>query len=261
MYMPSSCKSPQQMMGTVIKTYYAEKMGLDPKNIVVVSVMPCIAKKYEAANDKRGALRDVDYVITTRELAKMFKEGGVDLRHMPEENFDNPLGESTGAGVIFGASGGELEAALRTVYEMVTGRELVDVNFSAVRGMAGVREVSIPLNGHTVNVAPGSGLGNARKILEKIEKGTSNYDVIEIMACPGGCVNGGGQPYSANRVETIEQRIKGLYMIDGWQAKRKSHENPAIQKLYNEYFGEPGSSKAHQLLHVEYEHEYRPHRG
>lgn len=260
MYMPSSCKSPQQMMGTVIKTYYAEKMGLDPKDIVVVSVMPCIAKKYEAANDRRDELRDVDYVITTRELAKMFKEGGVDLRHMPDEDFDNPLGETSGAGVIFGATGGVLEAALRTVYEKMTGKELQDVNFTAVRGMAGVREVSIPLNGHTVRVAAASGLGNAREILAKIEKGTSQYDVIEIMACPGGCVNGGGQPYTEDRVETIEQRIKGLYMIDGWQAKRKSHENPSILRLYREYFGEPASEKAHELLHVEYEREYRPHR-
>lgn len=263
MYMPSSCKSPQQMMGTVIKTYYAEKMGLDPKDIVVVAVMPCIAKKYESAlpEQQREDLRDVDLVITTRELAKMFKEGGVDLRHMPDEMFDNPLGESTGAGVIFGATGGVLEAALRTVYEKVTGKELTDVNFTAVRGMAGAREVSIPLNGRTVRVAAASGLGNARKILENIEKGTSHYDVIEIMACPGGCVNGGGQPYCADQVETIEQRIKGLYMIDDWQPRRKSHENPSLLKLYAEYFGEPGSPKAHELLHVEYKQEYRPHRG
>ncbi len=261
MYMPSSCKSPQQMMGTVIKTYYAEKMGLDPENIVVVAVMPCIAKKFESAHSEREGLRDVDLVITTRELAKMFQEGGVDLRHMPDEPFDNPLGESSGAGVIFGATGGVLEAALRTVYEKVTGKELTDVNFTAVRGMAGVREASIPLNGHTVRVAAASGLGNARQILNKVEKGEAHYDVIEIMACPGGCVNGGGQPYCADRVETIEQRIKGLYMIDGWQAKRKSHENPSILKLYAEYFGEPGSHKAHELLHIEYERQYRPHRG
>ena len=236
-------------------------MGLDPEDVVVISVMPCIAKKYEAANSQRDERRDVDHVITTRELAKMFKEAGVDLRHMPDESFDNPLGESSGAGVIFGATGGVLEAALRTVYEQVTGKELADVNFTAVRGMAGVREVSIPLNGHTVNVAAASGLGNARTILNKIVRGESHYDVIEIMACPGGCVNGGGQPFCADRVETIEQRIKGLYTIDGGQARRKSHENPAIHKLYDEYFGEPGSRKAHELLHVSYEQTYRPHRG
>ncbi len=261
MYMPSSCKSPQQMMGTVIKTYYADKMGLDPANIVVVAVMPCIAKKYESAHTPRGEMRDVDLVVTTRELAKMFKEAGIDLRYMPDESFDNPLGESTGAGVIFGATGGVLEAALRTMYEKMTGKALTDVNFTAVRGMAGVREVSIPVNGRTVRVAAASGLGNARQILNKIEKGEAHYDVIEIMACPGGCVNGGGQPYAADRQETVEQRIKGLYMIDGWQPHRKSHENPSLLRLYAEYFGEPGSAKAHELLHVEHAQEYRPHRG
>ncbi len=251
-YMPSSCKSPQQMIGAVSKSYYASKMGIEPKDLVMVSVMPCIAKKYEAALPEHRAndLADVDYVITTRELAKMLKESGIDLRHMPDEGFDDPLGESTGAGVIFGASGGVLEAALRTVYESVTGKELEDVNFTAVRGMAGVREASIQLNGRTVRVAAASGLGNARKILENIEKGTAQYDVIEIMACPGGCVNGGGQPYSQERMEVIEQRIKGLYLIDGWQTVRKSHKNSAIQRLYQDFLGEPGSEKAHELLHV-----------
>ena len=263
MYMPSSCKSPQQMMGAVIKTYYAEQMGIDPEDVIVVAVMPCLAKKYEAAlaEQERDGVRDVDYVITTRELARMFKEAGVDLRYMPEEDFDHPLGESSGAGIIFGATGGVLEAALRTLYENVTGKELADVNFTAVRGLEGVREASIVLNGHTVNVAVASGLGNARKILENIEEGTCKYHVIEIMACPGGCVNGGGQPYTADRLETIEQRIKGLYQIDGGRVKRKSHENPAIQELYDNFFGEPGSEKAHELLHVSYAQEYRPHRG
>lgn len=251
-YMPSSCKSPQQMTGAVSKSYYADKMGIAPEDLVMVSVMPCIAKKYEAdlPEHRHGDLRDVDYVITTRELAKMLKESGIDLRYMPDETFDDPLGESTGAGVIFGATGGVLEAALRTLYEEVTGNDLEDVNFTAVRGMAGVREASITLNGRTINVAAASGLGNARKILEKIEAGTSKYDVIEIMACPGGCVNGGGQPYSHDRVEVIEQRIKGLYMIDGWQKVRKSHKNPAVQRLYQDFLGEPGGEKAHELLHV-----------
>jgi len=219
-----------------------------------VSVMPCIAKKYEAARPEHctSGARDVDYVITTRELSKMLKEGGIDLRHMEDEEFDSPLGESTGAGVIFGAGGGVLEAALRTVYEEVTGRELGDVNFTAVRGLAGVKEAAIDLNGKTLNVAAASGLGNARKILDNIEKGTSTYHVIEIMACPGGCINGGGQPYSQERVETIEQRIKALYQIDDVKTVRKSHENPSVRKLYEEFLGEPGGHKAHELLHTSY---------
>lgn len=211
-------------------------------------------EKYEAAlpEHSHGDMRDVDYVITTRELAKMLKESGIDLRYMPDEGFDDPLGESTGAGVIFGATGGVLEAALRTVYEEVTGQELNDVNFMAVRGLSGVKEAEIKLNGHTLRVAAVSGLGNARTILENIEKGISKYDVIEIMACPGGCVNGGGQPYSEDRTQAVEQRIKGLYMIDGWQANRKSHKNPSVQRLYQDFLGEPGSDKAHELLHVSY---------
>lgn len=253
-YMPSSCKSPQQMTGAISKSYYAEQVGVDPQDIVMVAVMPCIAKKYEAAlpEHTHDEYADVDYVITTRELAKMMKEAGIDLQNMPDEQFDNPLGESTGAGIIFGATGGVLEAALRTVHEEVTGQELTDVNFTAVRGVAGTREVEVDLDGRTLRVAAVSGLGNARKILEKVEKGETHYDVIEIMACPGGCVNGGGQPYSKDRERTIEQRIKGLYMIDGWQAKRKAHKNPSVLKLYEEFLGEPGSEKAHELLHVKY---------
>jgi iron-only hydrogenase group A len=253
-YMPSSCKSPQQMTGTIAKTYYAAKIGVKPENLVMISVMPCLAKKYEAGRPEHqsSGARDVDYVITTRELSKMLKEAGVDLRHMPDEEFDNPLGESTGAGVIFGVTGGVLEAALRTVYEEVTGQELADVNFTAVRGWQDVREATITLGGRTVNVAAASGLGNARKILENIEKGTSKYDVIEIMACPGGCVNGGGQPYSHERLETIQARTQAIYQIDDHAAIRKSHENPSIIKLYEEFLGEPGGQKAHELLHTEH---------
>ncbi len=253
-YMPSSCKSPQQMVGTVAKTYYARKIGVKPEDMTVISVMPCLAKKYEAARPEHCAsgARDVDYVITTRELAKMLKEGGIDLRHMDDEEFDNPLGESTGAGVIFGATGGVLEAALRTVYEEVTGQELTDVNFAAVRGLKDVREAAIDLGGKTVNVAVASGLGNARKLLENIENGTSKYDVIEIMACPGGCINGGGQPYSNERLETIQARTRALYQIDDKASMRKSHENPSVIKLYEEFLGEPGGHKAHELLHTEY---------
>ena len=251
-YMPSTCKSPQQMTGAIIKTYYAEKMGIDPKDIVVVSVMPCIAKKYEAAlpNEETYGIRDVDYVLTTREVAKMLKEGSVDLRHIQEEEFDNPLGQSTGAGVIFGGTGGVLEAALRTVYEKATGKTLEDVNFTAVRGLNGMRIAEVDLDGRLVRVAAVAGLGNARKVLEKIESGEEKFDIIEIMACPGGCVNGGGQPYAEEREEIIEQRLSGLYQLDRNTKIRKSHMNPAIQALYQEYLGEAGSHKAHEILHV-----------
>lgn len=253
-YMPSSCKSPQQMTGAIAKSYYAQKIGVKPEDMVVVSVMPCIAKKYETHRPELqvNGIRDVDYSITTRELSKMFKEGGIDLNHMPDEEFDNPLGESTGAGVIFGVTGGVLEAALRTVYEKVTGKELTNVNFEAVRGLKDVREATIDLDGKKVRVAAGSGLGNARTILEAIEKGTSKYDVIEIMACPGGCINGGGQPYTRDRLHSIELRTEAIYQIDEASAIRKSHENPSIIKLYEEFLGEPGSHKAHELLHTEY---------
>ena len=253
-YMPSTCKSPQQMTGTIAKTYYAEKIGVKPQDMVVVSVMPCLAKKYEAGRPEHqtNGARDVDYSITTRELSKMLKEAGIDLNHMPDEEFDNPLGESTGAGIIFGVTGGVLEAALRTVYERVTGKELTNVNFEAVRGWKDVREATIDLDGKMVNVAVASGLGNARKIMENIEKGTSKYDVIEIMACPGGCVNGGGQPYSHERLETIEARTQAIYQIDDHATIRKSHENPSIIRLYKEYLGEPGGHRAHELLHTEY---------
>jgi NADH-quinone oxidoreductase subunit G len=251
---PSSCKSPQQMTGTMIKTYYAEKMGIDPKNIVNVSVMPCIAKKYEANRPEHATngLRDVDYAITTRELAKMFKEAGIDFSHLDEEEFDDPLGQSTGAADIFGASGGVLEAALRTAYETVTGNRLDDVNFEAVRGMDGIKETTIDLGGTALKVAVTSGLGNARKVLEKIERGESQYHAIEIMACPGGCINGGGQPYIHGDYERIERRMQALYAEDKSKKLRKSHDNPSIKKIYEEYLGEPGSHKAHDLLHTSY---------
>jgi NADH-quinone oxidoreductase subunit G len=253
-YMPSTCKSPQQMLGTIAKTYYAEKIGVKPEDIITVSVMPCIAKKYESRRPEHetNGVRDVDYVITTRELAKMFKEGGIDLRDMEDEPFDNPLGESTGAGVIFGATGGVLEAALRTLYEEVTGQPLEKVDFEAVRGLADVREATVDLGGRQVRVAAASGLGNARKLLEAIERGESKYDVIEIMACPGGCINGGGQPYTTDRIEMIRLRTQALYNIDKGAPRRKAHENQSIIKLYEEYLGEPGGHRAHELLHTEY---------
>jgi NADH-quinone oxidoreductase subunit G len=252
-YMASTCKSPQQMTGAIVKTYYAEKMGIDPKDIVVVSVMPCLAKKYEASlpNESTYGLRDVDVVLTTRELAKMLKEGSVDLRHVHEEDFDNPLGTSSGAGVIFGGSGGVLEAALRTVYEKTNNRELDDVNFTAIRGLAGIREAEIDLGWRTIRVVAVAGLGNTRKVLEKIESGESQYDIIEIMACPGGCINGGGQPYAEEREEIIEARRRGLYHLDRNTEIRRSHQNPAIQELYQEFLGEAGSHKAHEILHLQ----------
>jgi NADH-quinone oxidoreductase subunit G len=251
---PSTCKSPQQMFGAIAKTYYAEKIGVKPENLVVVSVMPCQAKKYEASRPEfaHDGVQDVDYVLTTRELARMFNEAGIDISKMQNDNFDNPLGESTGAAVIFGVTGGVCEAALRTAYEWATNKELKDVNFTAVRGLDGIKEASIDIDGTVVKVAVSSGLGNARKLLEKIQSGECKYHVIEIMACPGGCINGGGQPYIHAETDILEQRMKGIYAIDSGKEIRKSHENPYIQKLYKEFLGKPGSEKAHHLLQTEY---------
>lgn len=251
---PSTCKSPQQMFGAIAKTYYAKNIGIKPEDLVVVSVMPCQAKKYEAGRPEfsHDGVRDVDYVLTTRELSRMFNEAGIDISKMQDDNFDNPLGESTGAAVIFGVTGGVCEAALRTAYEWVTNKELKDVNFTAVRGLDGIKEATIDIDGTEVKVAVSSGLGNARKLLEKIQSGECKYHVIEIMACPGGCINGGGQPYIHAETDILEQRMKGIYAIDSGKEIRKSHENPYIQKLYKEFLGKPGSEKAHHLLHTEY---------
>lgn len=251
---PSTCKSPQQMFGAIAKTYYADKIGVKPEDLIVVSIMPCLAKKYEAGRDefKRNGVPDVDYAITTRELAKMFKEAGINPFKLPEEDFDNPLGESSGGGVLFGTTGGVIEAALRTAYEWLTKKELKDVNFASVRGLEGVKETTIDIDGLKVNIAVTSGLGNARKVLEKIQSGEAKYHAIEIMACPGGCINGGGQPYIHGDTSIIEKRMKAIYSIDEAKKIRKSHENPYIQKLYREFLSEPGSAKAHELLHTEY---------
>ncbi|HOL56160.1 MAG TPA: NADH-dependent [FeFe] hydrogenase, group A6 [Spirochaetota bacterium] len=253
-HIPSTCKSPQQMFGAVAKTYYAEKIGIKPENLIVVSIMPCLAKKYEAARPEfiKNGIPDVDYVLTTRELAKMFKEAGINIGKLKDEDYDNPLGESTGAGVIFGVSGGVLEAALRTAYEVVTKKELKNVNFTEVRGLEGIKEATIDLDGTELRVAVTSGLGNARKILEKIRKGEANYHAIEIIACPGGCINGGGQPYIHGDTSLLEKRLKMIYTEDEKKKIRKSHENPYIQKLYKEFLGEPGSHKAHEILHTHY---------
>ncbi len=254
----SSCKSPHEMEGAVIKSYYAEKMGIDPKSIYVVSVMPCTAKKFEAQRDELGHddMQDVDAVLTVRELARMIKAAGIDFKRLPDGDFDSLLGESTGAGVIFGATGGVMEAALRTVYEVVTGKELENVEFTAVRGVEGIKEAEIDLNGTKVSVAVAHGTGNASELLELIKKGEKNYTFIEIMGCPGGCVTGGGTPIvnscDLQYVNPKVERAKGLYAEDAGKAKRKSHENEEVKKLYAEYFGEPNSHRAHELLHTHY---------
>ncbi len=254
---PSSCKSPQQMFGAIAKSYYAEKMGIKPADLIVVSVMPCQAKKYEAARPEfeHDGVKDVDYVVTTRELIAMFHEAGVNLAQMPDEDFDNPLGESTGAGVIFGVTGGVLEAALRSVKAVLEGKnpEGDAVNFRAVRGLDGVKEASVKIGDLTVNVAVSSGLGNARKVLDMVRADRNRFQAIEIMACPGGCINGGGQPLiHDDRAATLQARMEGLYAEDANKTIRLSHENPDIKKLYAEYLGEPGSEKAHHLLHTCY---------
>ena len=256
---PSSCKSPQQMFGAVAKSYYAEKIGVKPEDLIVVSVMPCQAKKYEAARPEfaPNGIRDIDFVVTTRELVRMFHEAGINLANLDDEEYDSPLGESTGAAVIFGVTGGVLEAALRSVHTMLTKENLADdaINFRAVRGLDGVKEAKVEVApGVTVNVAVASGLGNTRKVLDMVRKDRSRFQAIEIMACPGGCINGGGQPFihDGNRAETLRRRMEGLYAEDCGKQIRLSHENPDIQKLYKEYLGEPGGEKAHHLLHTVY---------
>ncbi|MGN0169627.1 MAG: NADH-dependent [FeFe] hydrogenase, group A6 [Lachnospiraceae bacterium] len=254
----SSCKSPQQMFGAITKSYFAEKMNIPKEKIVVVSVMPCTAKKFEIGrDDEAGAgLPDVDIALTTRELARMIKKAGIRYDDLPDEEFDNPLGEYTGAGVIFGATGGVMEAALRTAVETLTGEELKNLDFTDVRGTKGIKEATYSVAGLDVKVAVASGLSNARELLDKVESGEAQYHFIEIMGCPGGCVNGGGQPqqpgYIRNTVDIRAKRASVLYDLDKDAPIRKSHENPEIKKLYAEYLGEPGSEKAHHLLHTTY---------
>jgi NADP-reducing hydrogenase subunit HndD len=255
----SSCKSPHEMFGAVLKTYYAEKEGIDPAKIVTVSVMPCTAKKFEAARPEMGndGLQDVDIVITTRELAQMIKEARVDFNKC-EGEFDNPFGPASGAGVIFGATGGVMEAALRTVADVLTGKDIEEIEYTAVRGVEGIKEASIDLgNGTVIKAAVAHGLGNARELLEKVKAGEADYQFIEIMACPGGCVNGGGQPIQPasvkNWIDIRAERAKALYAEDERLPIRKSHKNPVIMEdLYKGYLGEPGGEKAHHLLHTTY---------
>lgn len=254
----SSCKSPQQMFGAIAKTYYSEKMGIDPKNIVMVSVMPCTAKKFEIGREDQDAagVPDVDIALTTRELARMIKRVGINFPHLPDEKFDDPLGRSSGAGTIFGATGGVMEAALRTAVEELTGKPLDNLDFTDVRGIEGIKEAEYDVAGMKVRVAVASGLANARELLNKVRSGEKEYHFIEIMGCPGGCVNGGGQPQQPANVRNFQDlrtlRAKALYESDANNSVRKSHENEDIKKLYAEFLGKPGSHKAHEILHTSY---------
>lgn len=255
---PSTCKSPHEMFGSIAKSYFAEKINVDPKNIVVVSVMPCVAKKYESRRPElvnSSGYSDVDYVITTRELASMIRDMSLSLEHLEPSDYDRMMGESTGAGVIFGATGGVLESALRTAYNIMTGDDLEEVEFKEMKDFRGTKISKVDLAGKEVTAVVTSGLGNARRVLEKVEKGEAHYDIIEIMACPGGCVNGGGQPRHNADVNVIKQRMEGLFSEDRNKKLRRSYENPEIQKLYDEYLGHPGSEKAHALLHTHYDDE------
>ena len=254
----SSCKSPHEMLGAVIKSYYAETNHIDPKDIYVVSVMPCVAKKFEAQRPElsNGGLQDVDAVITTRELARMIKEAGIDFVNLPDESFDAMLGESTGAADIFGATGGVMEAALRTVADILEGKDLDNIEYTAVRGIEGVKEASVTIAGKEIRLAVANGTGNAKILMEKMKNGEADYTFIEVMGCPGGCVTGGGQPIVPARdrmkVDPRVVRAKALYTEDESKAQRKSHKNAAVQKLYEDYLGQPNSHKAHELLHTHY---------
>ncbi|MDD3807452.1 MAG: NADH-dependent [FeFe] hydrogenase, group A6 [Candidatus Marinimicrobia bacterium] len=248
----STCKSPHEMEGAVIKSYYARKMGVNPEKIFVVSIMPCIAKKFEAQRPELGNdFQDVDAVITTRELARMIRIAGLDFERLPNEAFDDPLGESTGAGAIFGVAGGVMEAALRTAHAMLTGKDMPMIEFSPIRGLQGVKEASVDIQGIKLKIAAVSGLKNIDILLQDIQKGTSEYHFIEVMACPNGCINGGGQPIPSSP-EKIKKRTEAIYKIDQGLAKRCSHHNQSIQKLYKEFLEKPGSHTAHELLHTHY---------
>ena len=255
----STCKSPQQMFGAVVKTYYAKKMNLDPKDIVVVSIMPCTAKKYEKGRQNQNAsgYADIDYSLTTRELARLIKRQGILFNELEGEEFDNPLGIGSGAGLIFGATGGVMEAALRTVVEVLTDKPLDNLNFTEVRGTKGIKEASFDINGTTINVCVASGLGNARKIMQDVKDGKSKYHFVEIMSCPGGCVNGGGQPiktaYERNNAKVSTTRAKAIYDTDANMQLRQSHKNKAVTILYDEFFEKPNSHIAHEILHTTYE--------
>ncbi|HOU31481.1 MAG TPA: [Fe-Fe] hydrogenase large subunit C-terminal domain-containing protein, partial [Bacteroidales bacterium] len=251
---PSTAKSPQQMFGAIAKTYFADKIGVDRKNLVVVSIMPCLAKKYECQRDEFSVdgNPDVDYSISTRELAAFIRQANIDFNNLPEEEFDLPLGESTGAGVIFGTTGGVIEAAVRTAYELYTGKKLGRIDFTELRGFEGVRSATVDFGELKLNIGIAHGLGNARKLLDDVRSGKSKFHAIEIMACPGGCIGGGGQPLHHGNSEILKARAAAIYQEDRNKPLRKSHENPVIIKLYEEFLGKPNSEKAHKLLHTHY---------
>jgi iron-only hydrogenase group A len=261
----STCKSPQQMFGALAKTFFAKKKNLDPSKVVSVSVMPCTAKKYEADRPEMRAsgYKDIDYVLTTRELAIMIKQAGIDFRNLEPSSYDSIMGDSTGAAVIFGATGGVMEAALRTAYEIVTGREVPfkNLNITPVRGMEGVKEASVKiegclepwkfLEGAELKVAIAHGLTNANKIMRDVRAGKSPYHFVEIMACPGGCIGGGGQPIPTS-MDIRQKRMKAIYAEDEHMVLRKSHDNPDVIAIYKEFLDEPNSHKSHELLHTHY---------
>ncbi len=251
---PSTAKSPQQMFGAIAKSYFADKIGIKREDMIVVSVMPCLAKKYECGRDefKVNGNPDVDYSITTRELAHLIKQANIDFSALKDTEFDRPLGMSTGAAVIFGTTGGVIEAACRTAYEVITGKTLPKIDFEELRGLEGVRSAVVDIDGVKLNIGIAHGLSNARKLLEQVKRGESNFHVIEIMACPGGCIDGGGQPLHHGNSEIIKARWQAIYEADKNMPIRKSHENPSIQEIYKEFLGEPGSEKAHHLLHTHY---------
>ena len=254
----SSCKSPHQMFGAILKTYYAEKEGIDPNKIYVVSVMPCIAKKFERTREEmqNDGLYDVDNVITTRELSRMIKQANIEFEKLEEDAFDIPMGEATGAGAIFGTTGGVMEAALRTAADTLTGEDLEKIDYEQVRGGDGIKKATVNIAGKQIKVVAASGLANARKILEEIKQGKADYQFVEIMACPGGCVMGGGQPIKSSKirseVDVRKLRADSLYSIDEKSIIRKSHENPVLKKIYKDFLGEPGSELAEKLLHTSY---------
>jgi NADP-reducing hydrogenase subunit HndD len=251
---PSTARSPQQMFGAIAKTYFADKQKINRKDMVVVSIMPCVAKKYECSREEfaTDGNPDVDFSISTRELAALIKQANIDFKSLPDEDFDKPLGESTGAGVIFGTTGGVIEAAARTAYELYTGKTLESVDFKALRGFEGIRSASVDFNGVDIKIGIAHGLGNARKLLDDVKAGKSEFHAIEIMACPGGCIGGGGQPLHHGDSSILKARAKAIYSEDEGKTLRKSHQNPYIIKLYEEFLGKPMSEKAHHLLHTHY---------
>lgn len=254
----SSCKSPHQMFGAIIKSYYAKKFGIDPSKIYTVSVMPCIAKKYECTREEMEAdgMRDVDAVITTRELSRMIKQANIEFTTLEDTDFDNPMGEATGAGAIFGTTGGVMEAALRTAADTIERRDLGEFEYHAVRGEKGIKKATVTIAGKDINVVVASGLKNARKIMQEIKDGKADYHFVEIMACPGGCVMGGGQPIKSSKIRSTTDvrklRADSIYEIDEKSVIRKSHQNPVLQQIYKEYLGEPGGELAHKYLHTKY---------